>query len=250
MTEIFEFLLRFLFGVSGALVIIFLRIYEQLPRMSKSGEIILREETLKDLQTRWTEIHGKLEKIQEKMGKEMMENAKSPNHADLDVKELEALSNSYKITLDDISERMKLVGKEVGSLKLRQWTIGAILFTFLGGIFALFIPEVIGGKPVIADGMISGEGAIFSMLVGATWTTYISMFEHKLSDKELVENKNTVIDELIAVRDKVVGELESTTRKGAKLLSRYKDVKEDLENYKKEYDKLSSEYEKLKEKGG
>ena len=244
--EFVEFLLRFIFGISGALVIVFLRIFELMPRMSKSGEIILHEESKKDLQKRWEEIHEKMKQIQEKKGNEMLKKSNGNRQVELEVKELEALSNSYKITLDNISARMNLLEKELSSLKRGQWAIGAILFTFLGGIFALFMPELIGGKPVVVDNMLSGEGALFSMLVGATWTTYISMFEHKLSDKELVESKNKSIDDLIATRDslvaiknRLVSEVESRSEKGNQLLSYYKQLKEELEEYKSKFGEIT-----------
>lgn len=72
MAELAEFLLRFLFGVSGALVIVFLRIFEQLPRMSMSSDIILLEESLKDLRIELKDVNDRFDTVQKKMSENML----------------------------------------------------------------------------------------------------------------------------------------------------------------------------------
>lgn len=80
MVELVEFALSFFLWVSGALVIIFLRIFQQLLRMSKYVEITLQEKELKD---RREEVYDKLEKLQEEMRSEMKASNKPPEQAEV-----------------------------------------------------------------------------------------------------------------------------------------------------------------------
>jgi hypothetical protein len=231
MVELAEFLLRFLFGVSGALVIVFLRIFEQLPRMSMSSDIILLEDSLKDLRTELKDVNDRFDDVQKRMSKSMLDDVKPLDQARVDVEELKALSASYEIRINDTRLRMMGVEKEIRSMKLKQWTIGAFLFTFLGGIFAVFVPDLVGGKSILVNGVFNAEGVAYSLLIGATWTTYISLIEGTASVKQVAKQKNAAIDALAK-------EVESKTKLGAELFESYNYVKSELADYKEKYEKL------------
>jgi len=161
----------------------------------------------------------------------------------MDVEELKALSASYEIRIKDIGQRMMGVEKAMRSMKSKQWTIGAFLFAFLGGIFAVFVPDLLGGKSVFVNGIFNAEGVAYSLLIGATWTTYISLIEGTASIKEVSKQKNAAIDALAK-------EVESKTKLGAELFESYNYVKSELENYKKKYEELDKASRKAKGGGG
>jgi hypothetical protein len=243
MAELAEFLLRFFFGCSGAVVILFLRIFEQLPRMSKSSDIILLEDSLKDLQIELKDVNDRFDTVQKKMSENMLKDVKPLEQARVDVEELKVLSACYDIRIKDVGQRMMGVEKEIRSMKLKQWAIGAFLFTFLGGVFAVFVPDLLGGKSVFVNGVFNAEGVAYSLLIGATWTTYISLIEGTASVKQVSRQKNATIDDLVK-------EVESKTKLGAELFESYNYVKSELENYKRKYEELDKASRKGKGGGG
>jgi len=205
-----ELLVQFLFGVAGALVLVYLRIYEALPRMSGSREIELREDEIEGLRKKWHDIAKKSEESTD---------------SELDEKRLDNLR-------DDYDRRERELRNEVRSLKLRQWTLAATLYILLGGLFALVVFPLISEGKIISEGTIQLIEAVKCMAIGFTWTTYISLITGKTVEKESNE-----------IQQKAIEEWEKT--KLEEVVKKTKKITEDFDMYRKNSKELLDKYKEL-----
>jgi flagellar motility protein MotE (MotC chaperone) len=166
---IVDLALQFLFGVAGALVIVYLTIYEALPRMIGTKEIKVREVEIEELRKKWHEIAKKSEL---------------------------SLNPALDSLRDDYQRRESELRNEIRTLKIRQWTIAASLYVLLGGIFAMVIFPIISEEKIIVDGGLQSIEALKCMAIGFSWTTYISLIEGKQVEKEEGKKQDEVISEL------------------------------------------------------
>jgi len=203
-----ELLAQFLFGVGGALVLIYLRIYEALPRMSGTKEIKLREGEIEDLSKKWHEIAKKSE---------------------------ESMNSSFDQLRRDYQTRESELRNEIRSLKLRQWALAATLYIILGGLFALVVFPLISEEKIISEGTIQSIEAVKCMAIGFTWTTYISLITGKTVEKESNDIQEKALNELEKKTDDIV---ENYTKK-------IKDITEDFDKYKKNSKELLDKYKEL-----
>lgn len=204
----FELLAQFLFGVGGALVLVYLRIFEALPRMTGTKEIKLREIEIEGLREKWHEIAKKSEISKD---------------------------SAYDKLRGDYQSRERELRNEIRSLKLRQWALAASLYILLGGIFSMVVFPLISEGKIISDGAIQSIEAVKCMGIGFTWTTYISLLTGKTSEKEINEIQAKALDdvkkksaEVATVYEKKIGEL--TTQ---------------IDNYKKKSEEVINTYKEL-----
>ncbi len=204
----FEILAQFLFGIGGALVLVYLRIFEALPRMTGTKEIKLREMEIEGLREKWHEIAEK------------SENSKD---------------SFYDNLRGDYQSRERELRNEIRSLKLRQWALAASLYILLGGIFAIAVFPLISEGKIISDGAIQSIEAVKCMGIGFTWTTYVSLLTGKTAEKETNEIQAKALEdvekksaEVAKVYEKKIGEL--TTK---------------IENYKKKSEEVINSYKEL-----
>lgn len=203
-----ELLAQFLFGIGGALVLIYLRIFEALPRMSGTKEIKLREGEIEDLRKKWHEIAKKSEAT---------------------------MNSSFDQLRSDYQTRESELRNEVRSLKLRQWALAATLYIVLGGLFALVVFPLISEGKIISEGTIQSIEAIKCMAIGFTWTTYISLITGKTVEKESSDIQEKALNELEKKTDDIV---ENYTKK-------IKDITADFDKYKKNSKELLDKYKEL-----
>lgn len=203
-----ELLAQFLFGVGGALVLIYLRIYEALPRMSGTKEIKLREDEVEDLRKKWHEIAKKSEK---------------------------SMNSSFDQLRRDYQTRESELRNEIRSLKLRQWALAATLYIILGGLFALVVFPLISEGKIISDGTIQSIEAVKCMAIGFTWTTYISLITGKTVEKESDDIREKALNELQKKTDDIA---ENYTKK-------IEDITADFNRYKKNSKELLDKYKEL-----
>lgn len=224
----FELLAQFLFGIVGALVIIYLRVYEALPRMSGATLI-------KDLSQHAEQLREKLDKL------------------------VQSEKNSYTIEkLKVINNREKDIRREINSIKFKQWTLTASLYIILGGFFALVVYPLISQGKILLDGVIQPVEALKCMGIGFTWTTYISLLESKEPEKEArkiwdksneeLKKKNTEIEQKVEDLEEEKAKLE---KKAVEDTKRYDEViaslKKDFDTYKETAKKLIKKYKNLLE---
>lgn len=205
-----ELLAQFLFGVGGALVLIYLRIFETLPRMTGSSEIKLREFEIEKLRKKWHEIAEKSE---------------------------ESKDTFYDQLRSDYQTRESELRKEIRSLKLRQWGLAAALYVTLGGLFTLVVFPLIGQDKIFSEGVIQPMAAVKAMGIGFTWTTYISLIEHKKPEKESDAIRENALEEVAEKASEVSKRSEETIAA----------LKTDFEKYKKDARELIEKYKSLLE---
>jgi hypothetical protein len=205
----FELLFQFLFGIVGALVIIYLRVYETLPRMSGATLILDRTQEADQLKEKWHSLAIESETVK-----------------DTDV--LEKLRDDYQLRESEIR-------KEVRDLKFRQWILTAGLYVILGGFFALIVFPLISDEKILLDGMIQPVEALKCMGIGFTWTTYISLLESKNPEKEARE-----------IREKILQDVETKTEEVTKHYEKdIKDITGEFEEYRKNAKELIDKYKAL-----
>lgn len=211
-----ELLVQFLLGVGGALVLIYLRIYEALPRMSGTREIKLREEEIDGLREKW---HEYVKKSEESTDPEQD-------------KKLDGLR-------DDVDTRESGLRNEIRSLKLRQWTLAATLYIILGGLFAVVVFPLISEGKIISEGTIQSIEALKCMAIGFTWTTYISLITGKTAEKESIEISEKELNEVMKKDEIILNDLVENYNK------KIKDIAEDFDKYRKNSKELIDKYKEL-----
>jgi hypothetical protein len=208
---IIDLTLQFLFGIVGALVLVYLTIYEALPRMTGSKEIKIREEEIEDLRTGWHVIAKKSEL---------------------------SLNPALDSLRDDYQTRESELRNEIRALKLRQWTLAATLYVLLGGFFAMVVFPLISEEKIIVDGTLQSVEALKCMAIGFTWTTYISLIQGKQVEKEGDKIQTKLLDAANKITESKAEDLQK------KLDSKIKDI----EKLEKDKNKLVEIYEKIIQK--
>lgn len=225
----FELIAQFLFGIGGALVIIYLRLYDALPRMP--GQTLIKDRSLEadELSEKWHSLAQKSEKIDPDILKDLR---------------------------DDYQLRETEIRKEIRSLKFRQWTLAATLYIILGGLFSLIVFPLISEGKILMDGSIQSVEALKCMGIGFTWTAYISLLESKTPEKEAKQIREKALDE--AQKRQTIEEQKAKlaeqknaelSKKAAQQKKQYEEqissLKDDFKLYKEKANQLIEKYKEL-----
>lgn len=213
-----ELVAQFLFGVGGALVIIYLRIFDVLPRMSGASMIKDRSLEVEKLSKKWLSLAEKSEKT--------------------------INNDAYKDLRDDYQIRESEIRKEIRSLKFRQWALAATLYIILGGLFALVVFPLISEEKILLGGMLQPIEALKCMGVGFTWTTYITLLESKKPGKELEEIRDKALEE---VNKNVSNDDQKVKEAGKKTVEAEKKAAETTDRYDKAITALNEDFKTYRE---
>lgn len=185
----------FLFGALGALLTVYLAKQEVIPEFRPLFEISEKEKEVIEHQDhiRMTEKH--IDDIQAKL-----------EAGSLDEDYAARLTTVLNTSLSELQaerNRLKMLERDIKQKQIISRGLGFLFYIALGGVFG----SLLAGR--VQVGGLSGDlpNVFESIMIGATWTTYLSAIGFRAGEKKAAERiedgKNETAEEIEAFKKKI-----------------------------------------------
>lgn len=194
----------FLLGALGALLTVYMAKQEIIPEFRPLFDTFEKEKEVSEHQKHIKNTEKHIDDIQIKLEEE------KPLTED-SVKRLTIVINTSQDELRDERKRLQVLEREIKQNQIISRSVGFIIYIILGGVFG----SLLAGR-VQVEGLNGDLPNFFeSMLIGATWTSYLSTIGfksgHKKADeiieaslKEFAEKYDTLKKEIMKILDQEV----------------------------------------------
>lgn len=190
---IWSFISLFLLGAVGALVIVYLATQQPIPEFRSLYNIDDKQQEADAHRAHLEETQKEIDTVQAKLqSEELSSGLRDQLHT--------VLKSSEKEMTHEIA-RLEALERDIMRSQLFSRVMGFLLYIILGGVFG----ALLSGR-VTVNGL-SGDLPMYfeSILIGATWTTYLSAIGFNIKEQK---NKQNAVANVDALNNKFADNLE------------------------------------------
>lgn len=162
-----DYYFYFIYGMMGALLTVYIAKQEVIPEFRPLFDI---GDKIKEQKR----CYMKIEKTQDELDNIQLEMKDLQQDDDITILKIDLMKSredSIRNELDGYRERQKILEGEIKQGQYLSRGIGFIIYILFGGIFAMLLVETI----TIEKFDMANNDFIKSLIIGATWTSYLSL---------------------------------------------------------------------------
>jgi hypothetical protein len=188
----------FALGTLGALVIVYIAKQQIIPEFRALFDTTEAETEVNKHLGHIDKIQQEIDSIQETM---LNEESMSDDH----LQRLTVVLNTAQPELQAETKRLEVLQRQITQSQIFSRGLGFIVYIVLGGVFGALL-----AGHVHVDGLGAGLPMYFeSMLIGATWTTYLSTIGFKVGQQKAQQNADDKLQTLNQESTKKLEELKN-----------------------------------------